>query len=132
MEKPRWKYEVPFGSLNTIQIPSVPLPESPSSPALRRPWRAGVERMTLSWILRRDMGGSGLPWRGAPDSVFLRVEGDESSGAEGASAHHGRGCLGGECGRGRASGPEPSAQGPGGASVPAQGSGRGAGHTSRL
>ena len=46
MEKPRWKYEVPFGSLNTIQIPSVPLPESPSSPALRCPWRAGVERMT--------------------------------------------------------------------------------------
>ena len=38
--------------------------------------------MTLSWILRRDLGGSGLLWRGAPDAVFLRVEGDESSGAE--------------------------------------------------
>ena len=78
---------------------------------------------------KNDLGGSGLPWRGAPDSVFLHVEGDESSGAEGAGAHHGRGCLGGESGRARASGPELSAQGPGGTGTPAQGSGRGAGHT---
>ena len=91
-----------------------------------------MERMTLSWILRRDLGASGLLWRGAPDSVFLRVEGDESSGAEGAGAQHGRGHPGGECGRLRASGPEPSAQGPGGTGVPAQGSGRGPVQTSRL
>lgn len=39
--------------------------------------------MTLSWILRRDLGASGLPWRGAPDSVFLRVEGGESMGLRG-------------------------------------------------
>lgn len=42
-----------------------------------------MERVTLSWILRRDLGASGLLWRGAPDSVFLRVEGGESMGLRG-------------------------------------------------
>ena len=40
-------------------------------------------------------------------------------------AHRGRGHVGGECGRARASGTEPSDAGPGGDGAAARGSGRG-------
>lgn len=88
--------------------------------------------MTLSWILRRDLGGSGLLWRGAPDSAFLRVEGDESSGAEG-WAPTTAGVTGAESVAGRQRAAQSRlTQGPGGDGVAARGSGLGAVQTSRL
>lgn len=70
MEKSKWKYKVPFGSLNTIQIPSVLLPESPSSPALRQE-RAGVERNDAELDPKEGLGGlrsalAGSPRRSVP------------------------------------------------------------------
>lgn len=109
----------PYGKLRMeMQAPSVPqtLSRFPQVPCLNLPAPASAARGgwcgegDAELILRRDLGPLACSM-GAPDSVFLRAEGGESMGLEGAGACVAGGHPGGECGRLRAGGAEPSAQG---------------------